>query len=285
MKKTIKAFLTNSINFSLFVLKIISTRFYSTNIKSNVSGKVAVFANGPSLKDDLDTFISGVSYDNYVVLNNFAFDKKFEELKPSHYCLADPMYFVTTHRIETVSKLYKELETKVTWSMNLYIPYNCRNKFNRFSNLTNPLINVVYLNTNTYSGFDCFRNFFYAKGFAMPRVQTVANMAVYVAINLGYKNVDLYGFDHTFFDSMMVDDDNRLCNKETHFYSNSTKIELKPIIRNDNDQIFKISDYLSAISKMFYSHDLLRCYADNTGSKITNCSSISLIDSYERKPK
>lgn len=38
----------------------------------------------------------------------------------------------------------------------------------------------------------------------MPSVVTVALMAIYVGINSGYSEIDLYGVDHTFFDSLTV---------------------------------------------------------------------------------
>ncbi len=51
----------------------------------------------------------------------------------------------------------------------------------------------------------------------MPLAQTVANMVIYVGTNSGYQQIGLYGVDHTFFDSMCVDGNNRLCNKKLIF--------------------------------------------------------------------
>ena len=51
----------------------------------------------------------------------------------------------------------------------------------------------------------------------MPLAQTVANMVIYVGTNSGYQQIGLYGVDHTFFDSMCVDGNNRLCNKKNLF--------------------------------------------------------------------
>ena len=51
----------------------------------------------------------------------------------------------------------------------------------------------------------------------MPIAQTVTNMAIFVGINSGYNQVSLYGVDHTFFDSMCVDKNNRLCKRKLIF--------------------------------------------------------------------
>ena len=89
--------------------------------------------------------------------------------------------------------------------------------------------------------------------------------------------------EHTFFDSLCVNDENELCTKELHFYSGGDESVLKPIKRNDNDEIFKVADYLEAIMNMFKSHDLLAEYSKYLNSEILNCTKPSMIDSYERK--
>ena len=118
----------------------------------------------------------------------------------------------------------------------------------------------------------------------MPTPQTVANFAIFVALNSGYKKIKLYGVDHTFLDSLCVNKDNQLCSKDMHFYQGD-EVHLKPILRNDNGELFKISDYLNAIMLMFKSHDYLASYSKHIKVKILNCTQCSMIDSYERKYK
>jgi hypothetical protein len=73
-----------------------------------------------------------------------------------------------------------------------------------------------------------------------------------------------------------------LCSVDTHFYDGGISI-LKPLIRNDNDEIWKISDYLEAVMYMFKSHDQLNEYAKYLKVTILNYTSCSMIDSYERR--
>jgi len=138
----------------------------------------------------------------------------------------------------------------VDWDMNIYTPIGSVDDFKVFSALSNPHIRLVSLNTITYKGFECLRHFFYKHGLSMPLAQTVANMVIYVGTNSGYQQIGLYGVDHTFFDSMCVDGNNRLCNKKTYFYDNG-EVLLKPILKSDNFQIWMVGDYVTAIGRMF----------------------------------
>jgi hypothetical protein len=118
----------------------------------------------------------------------------------------------------------------------------------------------------------------------MPRIQTVANLAIFIGLNSGYSKVNIYGVDHTFVGNLEINNKNQLCSVDTHFYDGGISI-LKPLIRNDNDEIWKISDYLEAIANMFKSHDQLSQYAQYLKINIVNYTSCSMIDSYVRHKK
>jgi hypothetical protein len=243
---------------------------------------VAVLANGPSLKEVLPK-LTTKEFENidFIAMNFFAFDDVFFQIKPKHYCLADPTFFQDSFKKEEVFKLFKIFQEKIDWDLTIYLPNKISyNKFLLFSKLTNSYLHYIHLNAIEYRGYKSFRYFFYKTGLSMPRSQTVANMAIYVGINNGYGIINLYGVDHTFFDSLCINERNELCNKNAHFYGEA---KLKPLIRTDNYLNWKIADYLEAISYMFKSHDLLADYAKSLGVKIVNCTNISMIDSYERK--
>ena len=166
--------------------------------------------------------------------------------------------------------------------MSLYIPSHYLLEFINFSKLKNKYIKIVCVNNTNYHGFEIFRHYFYNNNLAIPNIGTVANLAIYVGINSGYSKLNLYGVDHTFFDSLCVNDKNEVCNRETHFYMDGQPV-LKPIRRNDNDEVFKMSDYVKSIQKMFKSHDLLNAYANYKKVEIVNYTKTSLIDSYKRR--
>lgn len=257
-------------------------REFTNKIKRDQRGKLALLANGPSLKEVLPKLETEQFADtDFIVLNFFAECDEFWKVKPKHYCMADPMFFRPTHRLEKVKALFILLE-KVDWPLNIYVPNNLRKKFIQFSGIKNPNITIIPVNTTDCSRCGSgIRNFLYKRGLSMPIIGTVAILAIYVGIMSRYTRIDLYGVDHTFFDSMCVDDNNRLCNQDTHFYDDGEP-KLTPIIRNDNSRVWKIADYLKAIRQMFVSHDLLQNFAEYMGVEIINCTACSMIDSYKR---
>lgn len=268
----------------MYVCAFIRNKCFITKILSNKHGSVIVLANGPSLKDDLELLMNENYFNNIdcIVLNFFAFDEAFFIIKPRHYCLVDPMYFKNSSKIEQVRALYNLFQNRVDWDFNLYIPSNQIHQFHQFSCITNPCISIVKVNMISYNGSAVLRNVFYKFGFAIPPVQSVVIMSIYIALNMGYTEIELFGVDHSFFDSLCVNKDNQLCSKDVHFYDEN-KSSLKPFYRTDSNEIWKISDYVDAISKMFKSHDLLSSYSKYLGVNIYNNTKNSMIDSYIRK--
>lgn len=278
-------FFKQTVHFLLFVLRLVYHGNLSNPFKVQYKGTVAMLANGPSLKDVIARIQSDEEFHNvdFIVLNYFAFEDCFFSIKPKHYCLADPMFFKESFRKKDAMLLFSILQERVDWKMNIYIPSTEQNRFKAFSHLSNPNIRIIPLSTVEYNGYESLRCIFYRKGLSMPRPQTVANMAIYVGINSGYSRVNLYGVEHTFLDSLCVNDKNQLCNRDKHFYD-KVEAPLRPILKTDSlTEVWKISDYLMAIAWMFKSHDLLSNYARYREVRIVNCTSGSMIDSYERK--
>ena len=283
--KSVLNFLKQTVSFIGFLLRLLYHKGFSNPFKTRYEGTVAVLANGPSLKDVISRVQTDAEFQgvDFIVLNYFAFEDVFFSIKPKHYCLADPMFFRDSFRKQDAQRLFSILQERVDWPMNIYVPVTELKSFRSFSKLTNSNIKIVPLSTDEYTGYESFRFWFYKNGWSMPRVQTVANMAIYVGINSGYSQVNLYGVEHTFLDSLCVNDDNQLCNRDKHFYDKG-EVQLKPIIKTDSlDEVWKIGDYLMAIAWMFKSHDLLAAYAKFLGVRIVNCTKGSMIDSYERQ--
>lgn len=249
------------------------------------SGTLAVLANGPSLKEVLKRIHTSGEFENveFSVMNFFACTPDFKKLKPKFYCLVDPMFCIDTHHIDNVRKTFKALQDDVDWEMTLYIPsYYRMSRFLSFSGIDNPKIKIVVLNSSLYLGSnpDIFR-WLYRKGLTIPR-NTVAQTCIYTGINNGFENIRLYGMEHTFFHSLTLNNENRLCWVEEHFYDD--KRSLKPILKNSNGENYKISEYLAQKANLFKVHDMLSYYAKSVGCHIVNCTPITLIDSYEREP-
>lgn len=267
----------------LIVYLTIKKRIVVDKIDESSANKIIVLANGPSLKDELSSFKNTErSNIDFIALNYFANDHTFFEIKPKDYCLADPMFFRKTHREKEALELLKLLQNKVNWKMNIYIPSDLYSDFMEFSVITNKFIRIIRVNTRIYKGKNLkIKHYLYDKGLSTPLVSTVAVLAIFIALKKNISTIELYGVDHTFFDNLIVNDENQVCRKETHFYDN--KSILKPLLKNENDEVFLMSEYVFMIGNMFKSHDELASYARYLNLLIINKTKGSLIDSYLRK--
>jgi hypothetical protein len=281
--KRILRFCKDTIGFIYFLLDLIRQKSFSNPIKKKYSGGIAVLANGPSLKEVLPHLTYDDEFKNidFIVMNFFAFDDVFFKIKPKHYCLADPMFFKENHRIDDVRKLFAILQNNVDWEMNIYIPRVRYRQFMALSSIANDKITIVKMNTVNYIGYEYWRNFFYKNGVSIPFLASVAILAIYVALNSGYSSIKLYGVDHNFFDTLCINEKGELCSKETHFYDND-QVVMKPMLRSDNSNVWKVSDFLLEKRMLFQSHDLLANYAQYLQVNIFNCTRQSMIDSYNK---
>lgn len=252
---------------------------YSNNVQKK---EITLLCNGPSLKEVLPA-VSKMSNQDFVVVNFFAFSEFFKQIKPRIYCLCDGMFFLNTpknKRREEVLKLYKILNEEVNWNMRLIIPIHFFNEFKEFSKLNNSNIEVVGANQIDFDISEKKLHKLYKKNWACPNPQTVAIMAIYVSINSGYKTINLYGVDHTFTQSLCVNNQNQLCMKYEHFYD--TTVELKPI-QDALGNYPSFAHELQTIVNIFHSHEKLESYAKSVNCKIWNCTKGSFIDAYERR--
>lgn len=281
--KAVYRFLKDSIDFIGFLIQVVYTGNFYNPLKRLSKNKAVLLANGPSLKKILPKLSTSAEFESkeFFVLNYFANHEVFFKIKPNHYSFADPMFFQPTHREEEVKRLFEILQTKVDWQIFIYVPTNRYSSFLKFSNLSNPCLKIMKMNTTPYRGYEIMRNFFYRLGLAMPIPGTVANLAIFAALNQGFAEIKLYGVDHTFFDSLCVNENNVIGNRQTHFYGDDS-IKIKPILRIDTGEPYKVSDYLYSIMIMFESHNYLSEYATYLNTRIINCTENSMIDSYER---
>lgn len=250
-----------------------------------LSNKIVILANGPSLKKDLMKIVSTKSSKNYdyCVVNYFANDPTFEVLKPKIYVLSDPQFLANNCFKEKAIQLYNTLNEKVSWPMNLYIQYSFLNEIKKQNLVTNENIKIVPFHSTVYKGFKKFRNYLFDKGLASADYGTVVHHCISISINLGYKELNLYGVDHTFFDGLMVNDKNEVCRKITHFYD-TKEAEAEPIYHHyTKKQIpFTMSFFLFDHMRIFQGHEILSQYAKSRDVKILNRTKGSLIDAYTK---
>ena len=235
-----------------------------------------VLANGPSLKNEIQTLLANESFKDSIkcVANFFGNSDLFCILKPSIYVLADTKFF-KGNQFEKERNLVLLLNKVVSWPMTLFV-VNSGEKVAR-TLITNPNITIKSTTVLQFEGFEKDRFKYYKDGKAVPSYVNVLLMTEYVLLNMGCKDIRLYGVDHTFFDGMAVNDENHVCVIEKHYYGERL-VELM----NSSGHYFTIAEWIMDKYLTFKEHEIMRGYADYLGADIINCTSASLIDSYKR---
>lgn len=244
---------------------------------------MAVLGNGPSLKGELEELLCDHASRDFMAVNFFAEDERFMVLRPAYYVLSDPMFFRRTSLRRRIEQFYRTLNERVTWPMNLYVQYYNPEHFDYRAHLTNPLIRIVRFHTITYYGFRAVRHWLFNHGLGSGNFGTVVQVGELIALQLGYRRVELYGVDHTLLEGLTVDGENRLCRADRHFYDDDTTPHLKPMMQKVPEVPYTMAVYLQEVADLFRGHELLRDYADSLGAEIVNCTRSSMIDAYRRR--
>lgn len=242
--------------------------------KTDSPNKLLILANGPSLKEIIDTIPQKKGYDIRVV-NDFCRSPAFFLLRPSSYILADPLFFNDTPRAREVISLL----AKVDWNMKLFVPYDYRKVV--LQKITNPNIRVIPYHCTPYDGWISVRNYLYRKGFTMPRAQNVAIPSIFIGINEGYSTIELYGVDHSWTLELRVNEENQVCMTNSHFYD-QTRVALKPFLKSEGGE-YRMSELLRDFAWMYDGYYKLKEYADSVGCRIVNKTPGSFIDAFERE--
>lgn len=233
-----------------------------------------ILANGPSLKDAIEK--GEVRLDNVDVfcVNSFCESKYFWEIKPSTYFIIDGAFF--NPNIERCKKQVENLIdslNKVDWEIHLAIPAHAHYG-GVLKGINNPKVKILRFNTSSIDGYNWFVKIMCGYGFGMLTCINVVIFAIMAALHMKYKNIYMYGIDHTFCAQLFVDNENCVCSKEHHVYSQEPKIFKLP-----ETNMAKI---LGNITQAFVIHDKLEKYSKSQGIKIYNCTKGSFVDSYER---
>ena len=253
------------------------------------SRRLAILGNGPSLKCQMPALIASREWEkaDMMAVNFFALSEEFLALKPKYYVISDPMFFRKAGESERITALYQALAAKVDWPMTLYVQYYNPEHFDYQQAVGfNSNIRIVPFHTTVFHGFRKVEFWCYRRGLGSGNFGTVVQNAEFIGILLGYKQIELYGVDHTLLDGLCVDEQNRLCRRQSHYYD-SEPTEPKPIYFNATNppRPYTMHQYLAETAELFRGHEVLRDWAEEQGVKIINRTKGSLIDAYEREAR
>ena len=194
------AFIRNTFDTALyFAVMAVKENFRNYIRRAGPTGDpsrgMVILGNGPSLSDDLPRLIARREYEakDFMAVNFFAEDDRFEVVRPGYYVLSDPMFFRDSECRDRVAALYRTLDSKVTWPMTLYVQFYNPEKFDYRAALPNPRIRIVRFHTQVYRGFGSVGFWLFRHGLGSANFGTVVQVGEYVALLLGYRRIELYG--------------------------------------------------------------------------------------------
>ncbi|MDR3133391.1 MAG: hypothetical protein LBU42_05135 [Prevotellaceae bacterium] len=290
MKRSIKKILTwvGQLEDSLKSLAAIfyTSRCHTTarKLAGTCRGTCYVMGNGPSLRVMLEK--KGAAWLNgqaVCMVNDAVLSDYYIAIRPSFYVLADPGYF--NSRLPQLPgysepmKTFEALNQKTGWQMCLFAPANVLHLLR--ARITNSCITLCSYNASPFKGFNTLRILLYRHGWAMPQPQNVLVAAIFLAINMGYPEINMLGAEHSWLRNLHVNDRNKVVLVNDHFYDND-KISAT-VWKKCNGTPYLLHEALADLSRMFASYRQLEDYARSRGCVIFNCTPNSFIDAFKRK--
>lgn len=235
-----------------------------------------ILGNGNSLKSAVDSMSQDC---DYMVMNSHVLHTSYSELKPRYYVLADPAFFHPNACYDG-KDVVKRIFADTKWKMTLFVSWEHTNSVDFPKS---EWVTVQRVNQCSYNGPEQHREYVYEHNLAMPEVNNVLASAIYLGIYMGYKNVELYGVEHSWTKDIYVNDKNQTCIRDSHFYD---KEEVQDnVIINEYKRPLKFHEVLRMYAVYFPAYWELRELADKHNCKIFNCTPHSFIDAFERKLK
>lgn len=234
-----------------------------------------ILGNGNSINDS--DFSTGNDID-YLVVNRHVLSPSYLQIKPKYYVFADDHFYTSNEGYELLNKIKEDTQ----WDMMIFFPYSKKHAKHLTSLFKDtPQIQVKFYNTVFYQGFKKFGCYLYEKNLAVPRFQNVLAASIYLALLLKYKQIYLYGVEHSWLKNLFVNNKNEVCLDNPHFFD-TTKSSPKTWKEIQGQDIL-LHEALIAYAKMFEAYHELERFAKSRGTKIVNCTKDSFIDAFKRK--
>lgn len=268
--------------FSYVKIILLSKYFVSLKKYGSSDEEVVILANGPCLTKDLELNSDFISARKKFCVNFFAVAKEYEELKPEYYILAAPEFWLSKtsdYFKQKKDELIKSLVDRTKWNLILLIPFQAKNSDFHKRVEPNKNIKFVFYNNTPVEGLNIFNRLFFKLNLGMPRPHNVLNPSIFLALNLGFKKIFIFGADHSWHEEIKVDESNKVSVNHQHFYD-AGSVQM-PMYKLEGEQYF-IHDIFRKLHFAFKGYFVLKNYADHLNAKILNASSKSYIDAFEK---
>ncbi|THF57629.1 hypothetical protein [Pseudothauera rhizosphaerae] len=289
MKSTLKK-LSSILSLTLqtaasFAAVILFSKKTNLATPARTANNAIVLGNGPSLKNGRETIKNARREGDFDIwsVNLFANSDFFESIKPTHYVLADSSHWkkdISQEVKSLLDGLQQSLNQKTKWPLTLIVPYEARNS-EFIEKISNKNISIKYYNRVPATGFPSLIRILYDKNLALPPAYNVLIATTFLAISAKYKNIYIFGADHSWHEEIKITEKNILEANQTHFYDNEAPP--RPIYKDAHAQ-FNIGEIFIRWGQVFNQYYTLNEYAKTHNIKIKNASSKTYIDAFERIP-
>ena len=238
------------------------------------SAPLIILANGPSLRRNMEHDIQLLAASHTLAVNFAANTPEFFKVKPRYYVLADPHFF-TGDSDTNVSRLQENL-SKIDWPMTLFVPRGARH----IEAVTaNGNITIEHFPFTAFESTPGAERFAFDRQWGMPRPRNVLIPSIMIGLWLGYRKIYILGADHTWTQTLSVNDQNHVVSVQPHFYSDNDR-EQKRVASTYRD--VRMHEILESFSIAFRSYHAIERYARSIGAEIINATPGSFIDAFTR---
>ena len=280
------AFFENSLQSVVSVVKVILLSKLGLPKFSNQKTNASILGNGPSLNQALADNLDFLKETDIYCVNLFALSTVYDSLKPENYVLLDPAFFMFNEQNDSrqdIKKTFDAIIQQTDWSMRLFVPARSRNSYIvKKIKQESPNIQICFFNYTIVRGFPAFRNWFFEHNFGMPQCQNILAASLYVALLQDYKNIYLFGADHSWHEEIRITDQNEFEMRQVHFYDNATHVKHEKVIDVRNNSRPKLHAQFLSLHKVFYSYEILGAFAKFRKINVLNASKKTYIDAFER---
>ncbi len=248
--------------------------------------RCVILGNGPSLLNDLESIENQKDKVDFFCVNHFADQEIFRIIKPKYMVVLDPYFWsigADEYHKNKVNHTFSRLVESVSWRFRLFVPiYADRKVFDPLKE--NNLIDLsIYNSINQKLEIKKLEKFGFRHYILAPYAINVVFHAIHLAIQMGYKFIDLYGIDSSVFKQYEVDQlSNELYVIHKHFYGESRKTPNEAGLRQ---QPLSLDEALQKEVDIFKGYKLISEYAREMGVTLLNFSSDSFVDSIPRGQK
>lgn len=214
------------------------------------SEAVYILANGPSLNNFNIKNIIGAKV---ITMNFFNLHPLKDELKIVAHCVGDP---IDSMDIEKTRLMIKEIKAETYW-FNIDVANHI--KPSDYSNIHYYLQGVRY-NAKMLSGDDL--------AFISLSYQSTAQMAINVAMYMGFKKIYLLGFDHDWLATRAI---------STHFYADNEKTQISDL------SVYSYTKMIEISLTLFKIYEKILSVSRKKNIEIINISNPTFLDIFRKE--